>query len=133
MGDVGIEAMNVFGGSVYLDVMQLAKHRQLDTTRFENLLMKEKAVALPYEDPVTYGVNAAKPLLDSLSDAEKDRRAHQVIQWRDRPARRSFSRAHETRELGDIARDTCVLRVLHGIATRISNTLACIWFRFLRH
>ncbi|TMC20975.1 MAG: hydroxymethylglutaryl-CoA synthase family protein [Chloroflexi bacterium] len=73
MAHVGIEAMNVFGGSVYLDVMQLAKHRQLDTTRFENLLMKEKAVALPYEDPVTNGVNAAKPLLDALSQAEKDR------------------------------------------------------------
>ena len=73
MGDVGIEAMNVFGGSVYLDVMQLAKHRRLDTTRFENLLMNEKAVALPYEDPVTNGVNAAKPLLDALSAAEKDR------------------------------------------------------------
>ena len=73
MMDVGIEAMNVFGGSVYLDVMQLAIHRQLDTTRFENLLMKEKTVALPYEDPVTNGVNAAKPVLDSLSDAEKNR------------------------------------------------------------
>jgi polyketide biosynthesis 3-hydroxy-3-methylglutaryl-CoA synthase-like enzyme PksG len=73
MVNTGIEAINVFGGSVYLDVMQLAKHRQLDTTRFENLLMKEKTVALPYEDPVTYGVNAAKPLLDSLSDAEKER------------------------------------------------------------
>jgi polyketide biosynthesis 3-hydroxy-3-methylglutaryl-CoA synthase-like enzyme PksG len=73
MSDVGIEAMNVFGGSVYLDVMQLAKYRRLDTIRFENLLMKEKAVALPYEDPVTYGVNAAKPLLDALSETEKDR------------------------------------------------------------
>lgn len=68
---VGIEAMNVFGGSAYLDVMQLAQHRQLDPTRFENLLMKEKAVALPYEDPVTFGVNAAKPLVDALSEAEK--------------------------------------------------------------
>ncbi len=70
---VGIEAMNVFGGTAYLDVMQLAKHRNLDTTRFDNLLMKEKAVALPYEDPVTYGINAAKPIIDSLSEAEKDR------------------------------------------------------------
>src|SRR5437667_1724155 len=72
MVDVGIEAMNVFGGLVYLDVMQLAKHRRLDTTRFENLLMKEKTVALPYEDPVTYGVNAAKPVVDSLSAGEKE-------------------------------------------------------------
>jgi polyketide biosynthesis 3-hydroxy-3-methylglutaryl-CoA synthase-like enzyme PksG len=70
---VGIEAMNVFGGTTYLDVMQLARHRQLDTTRFENLMMKEKTVALPYEDPVTCGVNAAKPLVDALSESEKDR------------------------------------------------------------
>ena len=73
MIQVGIEAMNVFGGTAYLDVPQLAAHRKLDTARFENLLMKEKAVALPYEDPVTCGVNAAKPLVDSLSESEKDR------------------------------------------------------------
>ncbi|HEY8463795.1 MAG TPA: hydroxymethylglutaryl-CoA synthase family protein [Bacillota bacterium] len=70
---VGIEAMNLFGGIAYLDVTQLAQHRQLDTTRFANLLMKEKTVALPYEDPVTYAVNAAKPVVDSLTPAEKDR------------------------------------------------------------
>lgn len=70
---VGIEAINVFGGTAYLDVGQLAEHRQLDTARFENLLMKEKTVALPYEDPVSFGVNAAKPIVDSLSEAEKDR------------------------------------------------------------
>lgn len=72
MISVGIEAMNVFGGSAYLDVMELAEHRKLDTARFGNLLMKQKAVALPYEDPVTYGVNAAKPLIDSLSEEEKN-------------------------------------------------------------
>lgn len=70
---VGIEAMNIFGGTAYLDVMQLAQHRQLDTTRFENLLMKKKAVALPYEDPVTFAVNAAKPIIDALSPAAKER------------------------------------------------------------
>lgn len=70
---VGIEAMNFFGGTAYLDVKQLARRRQLDTLRFDNLMMKEKTVALPYEDPVTYGVNAAKPLVDSLSKAQKDR------------------------------------------------------------
>ena len=69
----GIEAINVFGGTAYLDVMELAKHRNLNTARFENLLMKEKAVALPYEDPITFGVNAAKPIIDSLSEAEKNR------------------------------------------------------------
>lgn len=73
MPNVGIEAMNVFGGTVYLDVKEFAQYKQLDIARFDNLLMKEKAVALPYEDPVTYAVNAAKPLVDSLTQAEKDR------------------------------------------------------------
>ncbi|MEM7393868.1 MAG: 3-hydroxy-3-methylglutaryl-ACP synthase, partial [Verrucomicrobiota bacterium] len=70
---VCIEAMNVFGGSVCLDVMKLAQHRQLDNARFENLLMKEKTVAMPYEDPVSFGVNAAQPIIDALSPEEKDR------------------------------------------------------------
>ncbi|MBY9081322.1 hydroxymethylglutaryl-CoA synthase family protein [Paenibacillus sp. HN-1] len=70
---VGIEAMNVFGGIAFMDVMQLARHRNMDTSRFDNLLMKEKTVAMPYEDPVTYGVNAAKPLVDALTEADKNR------------------------------------------------------------
>jgi polyketide biosynthesis 3-hydroxy-3-methylglutaryl-CoA synthase-like enzyme PksG len=69
----GIEAMHVFGGAACVDVMELAQHRHLDPARVENLLMRQKAVALPYEDAITYGVNAAKPLLDTLSNAEKDR------------------------------------------------------------
>jgi polyketide biosynthesis 3-hydroxy-3-methylglutaryl-CoA synthase-like enzyme PksG len=73
MTAVGIEAINVFGGNAFVDVDKLARHRNLDMTRFTNLLMKEKTVALPYEDPVTFGVNAAKPLVDALSPEEKDR------------------------------------------------------------
>jgi hypothetical protein len=42
-------------------------------TRFANLLMKEKTVPLPYEDPVTFGVNAATPLIEALTPAERDR------------------------------------------------------------
>ena len=70
---VGIEAMNVFGGRAFVEIAELARDRGLDSSRFENLLMRQKSVALPQEDPVTYGVNAAKPIIDSLSDAEKDR------------------------------------------------------------
>ena len=73
MTAVGIEAMNVFAGTAYLDVQKLAEHRKLDTARFQNLLMVEKTVALPYEDPVTFGVNAAKPIVDALSDEERGR------------------------------------------------------------
>lgn len=73
MSVVGIEAMNVFTGTACLDVRKLAEHRKLDMSRFENLLMKEKTVALPYEDPISFGVNAAKPLVDALTPEEKDR------------------------------------------------------------
>ena len=80
MSLVGIEAINLFAGTAYIDVEKLALHRNLDMTRFKNLLMKEKTIALPYEDPVTFGVNAAKPLIDAMSAEERDRieigRAH---------------------------------------------------------
>lgn len=70
---VGIEALNVFGGTAKVDVMELMQHRQLDTRRAEGLMMVEKTVALPCEDPISYAVNAAKPLVDALSQAERDR------------------------------------------------------------
>ncbi|HEY0837554.1 MAG TPA: hydroxymethylglutaryl-CoA synthase family protein [Azospirillum sp.] len=73
MAAVGIEAINLYGGSAVVDLMQLAGHRKMDTARFENLLIKQKSVALPYEDPVTFAVNAAKPIIDQLSEAERDR------------------------------------------------------------
>lgn len=73
MSVVGIEAMNVFAGTACLDVEKLAAHRKLDATRFENLLMKQKTVPMPYEDPITFGVNAARPIVAALSEEEKDR------------------------------------------------------------
>jgi polyketide biosynthesis 3-hydroxy-3-methylglutaryl-CoA synthase-like enzyme PksG len=73
MSLVGIEAMNAFLGSAFLNVEKLAIHRKLDMTRFTNLLLKEKTIALPYEDPITFGLNAARPLIEAMSPAEKDR------------------------------------------------------------
>lgn len=73
MRAVGIEAMNVYAGTARVDVEKLAIHRKLDMNRFANLLMKEKTVPLPYEDPISYGVNAAKPIVDALTPEEKDR------------------------------------------------------------
>lgn len=70
---VGIESIGFYGGSAYLDVMELAHYRTRDTARFENLLMKQKSVALPYEDPVSFAINAAKPVVDRLPEAEKER------------------------------------------------------------
>src|SRR5262245_1176312 len=73
MSAVGIEAINTFAGNAYVNVEKLAQHRGLDAARFKNLLMKEKTVALPYEDPISFGMNAAKPLIDAMSPDEKDR------------------------------------------------------------
>ena len=65
--------MNVYSGSAALNVTVLAKARKLDMHRFENLLMKEKTIPMPYEDAISNGVNAAKPIIDSLTEAEKSR------------------------------------------------------------
>jgi polyketide biosynthesis 3-hydroxy-3-methylglutaryl-CoA synthase-like enzyme PksG len=73
MVKAGIEAMNVYAGSTFVDVKKLAEHRNLDRRRFDNLLMKQKSLTLPYEDPITFAVNAAKPVIDSLSAEERDR------------------------------------------------------------
>ncbi|NES67895.1 MAG: 3-hydroxy-3-methylglutaryl-ACP synthase, partial [Okeania sp. SIO2D1] len=73
MQTVGIEALSVYGGVAKLDVGKLAQARQLDVSRFDNLMMKDKAVSLPFEDPVSYAVNAAKPIIDRLSDTDKQR------------------------------------------------------------
>lgn len=37
------------------------------------MLIEEKTVVLPYEDPITYGVNAAKPIVDALSEEERNK------------------------------------------------------------
>lgn len=70
---VGIESINVYGGRTFLDVRQLFEARGLDLARFDNLMMEKKSVGLPCEDPVTNGVNAAKPIVDRLAPEERKR------------------------------------------------------------
>ena len=70
--NVGIEAINFYGGCAKLDVATLAHHRSLDKARFENLLMIEKTITLPFEDSVSYAINAAKPIIDALDQEEKN-------------------------------------------------------------
>lgn len=70
---VGIEALGIYAGLAQLDVHELCLHRGLDMPRFQNLLMREKTVALPYEDPVSFAVNAARPIVDALAPEEKQR------------------------------------------------------------
>ena len=70
---IGIEAINFYGGRAFLNVRSLFEARNLDLRRFDNLMIQRKSFALPCEDPVSFGVNAAKPLLDQLSADEKNR------------------------------------------------------------
>ncbi len=70
--EVGIEAINAYGGPAFLDVRTLFEARGLDLERFGNLMMEKKSVGLPCEDAVTYGVNAAKPIIDLLSTEDKN-------------------------------------------------------------
>lgn len=64
--------MNIYCGSAALNVSELARARNLDNDRFEKLLMKEKTVPMPFEDPISNGVNAAMPIINSLSEEEKN-------------------------------------------------------------
>jgi polyketide biosynthesis 3-hydroxy-3-methylglutaryl-CoA synthase-like enzyme PksG len=70
---VGIEAINFYGGRTFLNVRQLFAARNLDLRRFDNLMIQRKSVALPCEDAVSLGVNAAKRLVDELTNDEKNR------------------------------------------------------------
>lgn len=69
----GIEAINAYIGRASLDVRLLFEERKLDVKRFSNLMMEEKSVNLPCEDPVTNAVNAARPIVDSLGEDERER------------------------------------------------------------
>jgi len=69
---VGIEAINTYVGQASLNIRSLFEARGLDLERFDNLKMDEKSVSLPCEDPVSFGVNAAKPIIDQLSEEEKN-------------------------------------------------------------
>jgi polyketide biosynthesis 3-hydroxy-3-methylglutaryl-CoA synthase-like enzyme PksG len=68
---IGIESINAYVGQTYLDVRELFDVRGLDTKRFSNLMMRQKSVNLPCEDPVTNAVNAAHPLVQALSPEER--------------------------------------------------------------
>lgn len=70
---IGIEQMSIDPGVASVEVRELATRRNLDQRRFDNLLLNRKSVAVPGEDPVTFAVNAARPILNCMDDAEKNR------------------------------------------------------------
>jgi polyketide biosynthesis 3-hydroxy-3-methylglutaryl-CoA synthase-like enzyme PksG len=71
MTGIGIERMGLYCGAAFVDVARLAQARGLDPARFANLLMRRKSLSFRFEDPVSFAVNAAKPVVDGLSAAER--------------------------------------------------------------
>ncbi|AIQ47425.1 3-hydroxy-3-methylglutaryl-ACP synthase [Paenibacillus sp. FSL R7-0273] len=69
----GIESINFYGGPASISARSIFEGRGLDLSRFDNLMMDRKSVGVACEDAVTNGVNAAKPIIDALSDEEKNR------------------------------------------------------------
>jgi polyketide biosynthesis 3-hydroxy-3-methylglutaryl-CoA synthase-like enzyme PksG len=72
-GRFGIEALNVYCGVARISVREIFEARGLDLDRLGNLMMEERSIALPCEDPVTNAVNAARPIVDRLDPEEKAR------------------------------------------------------------
>jgi polyketide biosynthesis 3-hydroxy-3-methylglutaryl-CoA synthase-like enzyme PksG len=64
----GIEALNVYAGLACISVPAMFAGRGLDQDRIPNIAMSQRSVGLPFEDPVTNAVNAARPLLDRLDE-----------------------------------------------------------------
>lgn len=66
---IGIEKINVYGGSLVLDIEKLALARGRDVKFFkEELMLDSKSQLVDYEDVITMAVNAAKPII-----SEKDK------------------------------------------------------------
>lgn len=62
---IGIEHLNLYGSSLYLDQVSLAKARGKDPDEVvRDFLIDTRSVLPPYEDTVTLGANAAAPLLE---------------------------------------------------------------------
>ncbi|WP_342422462.1 hydroxymethylglutaryl-CoA synthase family protein [Paenibacillus sp. FSL E2-0178] len=70
---VGIESINFYGGPAVISARSIFEGRGLDLSRFDNLMMDRKSVGVACEDAVTGGVNAAKPIIDALSEEDKNR------------------------------------------------------------
>lgn len=67
---IGIEKINLYAGSLVLDIEKLAKARNRDVDFFKNdLMINQKSQNVDYEDVITMAVNAAKPI---ISEQDKE-------------------------------------------------------------
>ncbi len=62
---IGIERINLYGGSMSLDLRTLAKARGKDPDKdVSELLMNRRTLLPPWEDIISIAANAAKPIVD---------------------------------------------------------------------
>jgi hydroxymethylglutaryl-CoA synthase len=63
---IGIEKIGVYPCALSLDIAELCDARGLDAANFRGrLFCEERSVVGPFEDVITLGVNAAKPMLSA--------------------------------------------------------------------
>ena len=68
---VGIDALNLYGGSMALALADLARARGVDPGRtLGGLMVEQRAVFPPWEDVVTMAATAARPLVEEMDRAE---------------------------------------------------------------
>ena len=61
---IGIEKLNIYAGSLVLDIEKLAIARDRDVKFFkEELMLDSKSQNVDYEDVITMAVDAAKPII----------------------------------------------------------------------
>jgi len=76
---MGIEKLGFYSGRAFIDIADLAGLRRLDPVRMANLLIRRKTVHFPWEDPVSFAVNAARPMLQPLSPEQRGRISHVIV------------------------------------------------------
>ncbi len=67
---IGVEKINIYGSSMYLDQRRLAEARGLDPQKVvSDFLIDTRSLNPLWEDTVTMGANAAAPLLEGVDKA----------------------------------------------------------------
>jgi len=79
MAKAGIERIGFYGGQAFIEIAELAALRKLDPARMANLLIRRKSVHFPWEDPVSFAVNAARPIVRALDAAQRGRITHLLV------------------------------------------------------
>lgn len=64
MADIGIDDLNVYGSTLVVSAVDIARMRGVPETTVSSIGLVERSLPPAFEDPVTLAVNAARPLLD---------------------------------------------------------------------